>query len=419
MSTLAWLALVGLSRSRFSPSPSLRVLGGWAGLAYALLVAATIMALGWRRLWWTRRNTLRALTAATVLGGGAVAVELCARWLSPPSPFHDWLPGIPGQRLEFPGLKLRGVTPGCHTTNEWGLRGDPPPPPARWGETFTILAVGGSTTHCAYLDDARTWPRLLQDRLADRLARPVWVGNAGFDGHSTRGHLVVMEHMARLIRPDLVVLMVGINDLALSVDRGALIGGNGFDEFRFQLTRPRSLLDQLRTIQLFRLWKAARFEGAVPQPEVGHSDASPPEREEFPPLPADLRQLLPSLPQFRANVVQLVQLARRDGIQVLFLTQPLLWRDTPEWGRRVGRVGFLRGQELQLSAAALWRMLELFNRELQEVCRELGVACHDLAAEVPPSQEIFYDFCHFTDAGAALVSERVSQAVLERVAPGR
>src|SRR4051812_962072 len=54
------------------------------------------------------------------------------------------------------------VTPTTLSTNRWGMRGDEPP--RDWEDWNTLFAVGSSTTLCYHLDDAKTWPYLLQQR---------------------------------------------------------------------------------------------------------------------------------------------------------------------------------------------------------------------------------------------------------------
>src|SRR2546426_8052686 len=83
--------------------------------------------------------------------------------------------------------KLDPVT--HHTKNALGFRG--PDPPRDWASRFTLLTVGGSTTECLFLSDGKTW----SDQLARRLAAiraDTWVNNAGLDGQSTFGHLMLV-----------------------------------------------------------------------------------------------------------------------------------------------------------------------------------------------------------------------------------
>lgn len=113
--------------------------------------------------------------------------ELAFRWIRPLPPFRTSIPLRPNSRMEL-HTDLRGVaTQGIHTTNSWGFRGDAPP--KDWNKYYTIIAVGGSTTQCFYLDDEKTWPRLLEKYLTSSTLSNFWIGNGGTDGQTTRAHL--------------------------------------------------------------------------------------------------------------------------------------------------------------------------------------------------------------------------------------
>lgn len=359
-----------------------------------------------------RRWLFRLLVAAIALPGAALLLELGLRAASPPPLFHGWLPAYPHQREERREIALRGVSPvSVRTTNRWGLRGDAPPPDAEWEAWTTVLAVGGSTTQCYYLDDARTWPRLLQERLRRAHGERVWVGNAGFDGHSTRGHLLVMEHVVRALRPDAVLVLVGANDLAVSLS----------DEHRAQRYDEQNYLSRFRTVQLATLWKQVLFDDAVVVRGAGHGGFQPvplAPGDAWEP-PADPRQALPGLPEYRANLERLVAIAREVGTRLLFLTQPTLFEDTPRWRALEGPAYWLGRQQRRLSGATYRRLLDVYNAELEAVCREQGVPCFDLAARLPRDEEHFYDLLHFTERGAERVAIEVTGPAAELLASPR
>src|SRR4051812_2976016 len=99
-----------------------------------------------------------------------------------------------------------------HVRNSIGFRG--PEPPADLDDRLSLLTVGGSTTECYYISDGKTWPDLLARRLGERFDR-VWLNNAGLDGHSTVGHLVLLSsRVVARVGPKVVVFLVGCNDLA-------------------------------------------------------------------------------------------------------------------------------------------------------------------------------------------------------------
>src|SRR6185503_10261687 len=107
------------------------------------------------------RSCAVLLTSIVALG----AVELFLR-----APDPEILHGIHG--------------PSRFRVSSLGFRGDEDP-----GEgALALLALGGSTTECLYLDQAEAWPALLEDELARALGRKVWVANAGRSGRTTRDH---------------------------------------------------------------------------------------------------------------------------------------------------------------------------------------------------------------------------------------
>ena len=93
-----------------------------------------------------------------------------------------------------------------------GFRGEPPP--KNFAQTLTILTVGGSTTECLHVSDGKAWPDFLARRLKEKF-QPLWLNNAGMDGHSTFGHLVLMKDYIVQLKPKVVLFFVGVNDRAL------------------------------------------------------------------------------------------------------------------------------------------------------------------------------------------------------------
>ena len=104
-----------------------------------------------------------------------------------------------------------------HTKNSIGFRG--PEFPKRGLEDYlSIVAVGGSTTECFYLSDGKDWPSTLQELLKSNFS-PVWLNNAGLDGHSTFGHTVLLRDIIAELKPKVVIFLVGANDRALEEPR--------------------------------------------------------------------------------------------------------------------------------------------------------------------------------------------------------
>jgi lysophospholipase L1-like esterase len=347
---------------------------------------------------------LKLLTRiALALGGlcaGLVVIECLLRVLVPANPFSPRFPLYPNTRTIFQ-VGYAGVSPrAVVTTNRWGLRGENPP--ARWDETYTLLTIGGSTTRCTYLDDEKTWPHLLQQNLRKRQPR-VWVGNAGIDGQTTRAHILLLEEVVSRIRPNMVVFLVGINDLGLSLREDRKNLGIAAD-------KPRSfrwrVFTWTRMGQILYDWKRVLID-KVPVVQSRPIEAFKPLTDPLP-LPRDLTTLLPLQQEYRQNLRQLISRCRSLNIRPVFLTQPMLFDDTPAWRSVEGSYYWIQKTQGNLSAATHWKLMSIYNRLLLDVCRQERAACFDLASVVPHEKAYFTDSVHYTEAGAALIAEKVA-----------
>lgn len=364
------------------------------------------------------RNTIKTniglvliSTALAVIVAAAV-LEIALRILSPPSVLSTRIPLTPNLKVELRG-DLRGVSPaGFHTTNSWGMRGSEPP--GEWDKTYTIITIGGSTTHCFYLDDHKTWPHLLQEDLRAKCPSSfkgkcpnVWVGNGGTDGQTTRAHIVFMKDIVSKTRPDAVIFLVGINDLALSIEEDFYEKGNPQDEPKVLWTRW--LYDRSRLVQVGHTWKKVLIDKAHVVETTGHRTREPrPLTAPAMPLPSDPRSLLPGLDEYKRNIRELARSGRSMGVRTVFLTQPTLYEDSDFWNGKEAGYYWLSRPKYNLSAASIRVLLDIYNKELIAVCRDEGVECFDLASQIPRTDEYFYDLCHFTEKGADLVARKVA-----------
>lgn len=355
---------------------------------------------------WFKRGALLLVSSALALG----LAELALRLAPGRAPLVSGrIPLVPYLRLTLEH-DLRGIpSPTEYSANGLGFRG--PPPPADWDRALTILAVGGSTTQCIFLDDRHHWPILLQERL--RRTQPgAWVNNAGIDGHTTRGHRALLEEVVLKLKPRYVLFLVGINDLGLSLDRATRLEGSPYDDVEWWRTSWKvRLMKHSRLAALAYKLKQRYLDKAVAM-RGAHRNWVP---EEVP--PESLRPVtdLPQLEEFRANLAELVRLCQDRGIEPIFLTQPLAVTTNEPWMRVRAAVAW-DAEALAVSAAEFARLMGLYNRATLEVASRLHVPAFDLAAAVPPVPENFYDLCHFTEAGAARVADSVA-AFLETVLP--
>ncbi len=338
-----------------------------------------------------------------------VLLEIGLRLVMPGSIFHPALDLRPHVRVRLRNTDPSG-TPidGWFTTNKWGMRGEEPP--RDWDDWFTIVCIGGSTTQCFELDDSQAWPQLLQDHL--RTVNPeTWVGNGGLAGHSSRAHLVFMRSVIDRVRPDMVIILMGVNE-KVNYDLGSLedIEAIGVTETSLSYR----IFCRSRLAQILYYFKKAWVDDVPVQNTAGSSrltlvPMTGPEMD----IPEDLHDLLRD-PEFtRNNVRQIIALAREYGVTPVFMTQPTLFQDTPYWRGILGKEGTSPAHPGPISAASWSRLQDTSRSDIMQICREEGVACYDLAAAVPHEPEYFFDEMHFSILGSATVADSLAKFLME------
>lgn len=379
-----------------------------------------------------RRRALRLILGVAV---GVALVETLARWIAPDGYFVY----PPGFRQVFEAAPA--VVPGVFgrsefTINAQGIRGDPFAPE----QGFRLLAVGGSTTICIYLDDSEAWPHLVQQRLDAALGPGrSWVGSVGRPGHTTVQHAVQVEKLlAQHPEIDAVVLLVGVNDmlihlvLALEPSSAARIlqGANDPDVLlasAFSVFPPAGADSSwlLRT-GIGRLWATRKLRDLGAGPDPAALDAGGMRvadwrsaRKQASALRDALPDLSVGLRDYAGHLNRIVDLARAHGVRVIFMTQPSLWREdlTAEerdllWtgGPPLDQIG--PGREY-FSIGALADGMRRYNARLLRLCRDRGVECVDIAQQLPRTTDVFWDDLHFTEEGSRQVAQLLADHLLE------
>ena len=370
-----------------------------------------------RLRWWGGR-VLLALSGLLV---GLVLSELVVSLLYPrPQQFYVRRPNLSRTFSPFPDVMPGVAGPTRFITNSLGIRGDE----FAESQQYRILAVGGSTTECVYLDEEKTWPSLIQRNLVEATGLRIWVGNVGVSGHNTRDHIVYLKYLLpQYPRIDTVVILAGFNDFTLRTSHADydahFLKRPGAE--RETLRRSFYMLPSKSEPTLFRktaLWNLGRqfqiyFSGPRQDGRGERYRKWRSDRQQAA-LGDQLPDLEPGLGEFRRNLNILVDLAAARGVRLIFLTQPFLWRDDLT-AREIalliaGRAASNPGEEARryYTVKALEEGMDRYNKAMLEVCRSRGVECLDLATRIPRSLGAFYDDVHFNDGGAKLVAQIVS-----------
>jgi lysophospholipase L1-like esterase len=330
----------------------------------------------------------------------------------------------PGSKMVFdltPWPRI-GLSPQItFSVNALGLRGPLPPTGVR---VYKIIAVGGSTTECAALDDTQEWPHLLMQLTNSQQTKYfTWMNNAGVSGLTTVDHLSCLRRLPILSQADLLVFLVGVNDLEATLEYGGAPTQKALERKAelFAEHAPAGVMGVggfFKHLWLYPMTRAA-VRDAVRRLKRSHAHEPPrseqsEQRSAGPTLP--LPDLQIGLQEYAQRLRSLERECRARRLRCVFVTQPSMWcADLPAeeqrllWYGKIGRRGHVLGYA---TAVDLARAMDAYNQTLLSVCRQDHLECYDLASFIPKDTSAFYDDVHFNIGGARMVAEFLAAQML-------
>ena len=272
---------------------------------------------------------------------------------------------------------------------------------------YRVFAIGASTTEQGFLDDSRTWTRLLEKQLSAANSRPVEVINTGVSGLRLVHHLATLDRVEDL-NPDLVLFLIGVNDW----NRQVTAHFDPQDRFR------KSLLSRLRhRFQQSVLYTFYRVYIVLPQRNGlvvrNHRFSSMTDRSRR-------SQVVRYLPEkvsddYARDLAQLAIRCRKGAYRCALLTQPTSYY--PGAPREVTKYFRLTppGRSYTLDLDSLIHMADLYNDFSRDMAAKEGLLLCDLAAVMPKGTEAFYDDVHFNTDGARIVAQTLSGCLIGQI----
>ncbi len=307
------------------------------------------------------------------------------------------------------------------TRNSLGFRGANPPPD--FDKYLSVVTIGGSTTQCFFLSEDQTWTARLGQKLDQQVA-PFWINNAGLDGHSTHGHLVLLEDFIVPLHPKVAIFLVGSNDVARS-SISDWDAENVKSGIQFSSTKAfvKSLSAYSEVVALFlngyrsyTAYKAGLIHQQIDLTKQGYLDIPEAEQKQY--LQENASPVL--LKGYEERLQKLVQVSRNAGIEPVFVTQPLLVGSGTDdvTGVDLARIHAYGPRQ---TGKMYWDTVEAYNDVTRKLARENGITIVDLARSMPKSSRYFYDFIHYTPQGAQVIADILDDSlcpVLQSKFPG-
>jgi lysophospholipase L1-like esterase len=276
-----------------------------------------------------------------------------------------------------------------HSKNSLGFRGVEPNENKK-----KVICMGGSTTECFYLSDGKDWPNLIAKKL-ERKDTHFWLNNAGMDGHSTFGHIKMLEKYIVPLKPKYLVLMCGLNDLYINE-------ANRFEQKKMSWFKSvYSALEIPSTILNISRANEARKAG------LNHQiiqDISKCETMEI--SDSLINQMIieekDKIKNYKARLNKIAKICKKNNIKLILISQSILFSNENDLFTDTYLGNLKTGRS---NGKAIGKILSVYNRATEEVAEKNEIKFIALGKRLPKDSRYFYDGYHLSNEGSEMVAE--------------
>jgi len=278
---------------------------------------------------------------------------------------------------------------------------------------LSIVFLGGSTTECMFVDEAKRFPYLAGCLLEKACHLKINSYNGGVAGSNSLNSLDSLLNKVLPLHPKIVVMMHNINDLSVLLYEKSYWNKNPYkrvivteDHGPVNLVRimvkqfiPNLYRDLLQVVDIRKILHTAEF------------------GDEF----ADIRNKKVTYDQTRImqefgdNLDLFINICQDKHIIPVLMTMPSRFTEKPD---PIILQSFKRANEAGLKYQDYRRMFDSFNDIIRHKAREHHILLIDLARDIPPTRQYMYDPAHYTAQGSEKIAAIVAAHLQPLVCPG-
>lgn len=279
---------------------------------------------------------------------------------------------------------------------------------------YRIFAIGGSTTEQIYLGDKDTWTHLLQEQLSKYIKQDVEVINTGASGLRAKQHLATLEKIIQL-HPDLVIFLLGINDwnrhIKDSLPEATIPDEDSIDEsYRAELSLKNTLVGKAMLVA-FTILNNQNSQQDGPTIVEDHGEFHNEKNNSLARETVYSLQLNTVSLDYQEQLLRISSTCHAHEIKCVFITQPHGYQQGASEDFKKGFWMTPPYQPYTLDFNSMSGVAKLYNSYLLEFANERNHAACNPASILAPTNENFYDDCHFNTSGAKNMAMEVSQCL--------
>jgi lysophospholipase L1-like esterase len=272
---------------------------------------------------------------------------------------------------------------------------------------LTLAFLGGSTTECTYVEEDNRFPYLTGRLIEKETGFKVNSYNAAKSGNNTLHSLDILLNKVIEVKPDMVIMMHNINDLAILIyektywnhnpSRGVIIEKK--PNLKTAMKNLEETVHLVRDMTFPNLYR--ELSRLLPFGSRQHADEFQAVRGQK--ITFDREALAK---EFSLNLQTFINICQARSITPVLMTQPSRLKDHPD-PLIQSMMAKLQANE-SITYDDFKGAFDLFNETIREVGAKNQVLVIDLAREIPPERQYICDVAHFNDEGSQLVAHQIA-----------
>ncbi len=290
---------------------------------------------------------------------------------------------------------------------------------------YHILAIGGSTTECFLLNEDKTWTKLLKEKISNNIEEEIWLGNLGKSGLNSQHHIEQLKVLeASFPKIDLVIFLMGINDMLRYLKYVPDFEKLSSSEVQNTMytyhtnTANSTFPNNFKLVEILKNRNFFYFPQKTINMDIDGKKLNIARKKRFYSKNKIVKMpnIEKALDLYEENILEITNLCKQQGVELLLLTQPYLWKyEMPNKEEQLLWLGENKNIEKESTwyfhTSVLKKCMDRFNSRLKKVAEENSFTFFDLEPRIEKDTTNFYDGMHFNENGAKNVSEQLTMPI--------
>ena len=284
---------------------------------------------------------------------------------------------------------------------------------------LNIFFIGGSTTECQYVEEAKRFPVVVGNLIEEKTGLKVNAYNGGRSGSNSLHSIDILLNRILPLKPHTVLMMHNVNDVIILLYTGSY-WNNHFN--RSPIEEENFVLDSQPTVfslskRMFRfITPHLHFQTKKLSERIrARSNPDPSMADEWAGVRrGKLKYSKPwMLSEFKKMLRTFVAICKIHNVTPVLMTQQNRYTEYPD--ALIQRIMKQMKDDFGIEYHEFRTLYNDFNESIRLIAKDENILLIDLDVKIPKNKEFIYDTFHFNNKGSLLAAKIISAELIKSV----